>query len=118
MLGRFRDDGTIRLQQREGVVTDILAEDDDITTVAFTNPVNTTAEIESRLLQSPQAEVFFVLEIDTVQSGNNVGFPLAFVFVDFGQTGTSYLSTDGAAPVPVDLTWAMQLNYVDGSAVP
>ncbi len=118
VLGRFRPDGSVRLQQRLGEVTNILAEDDDITTVPFTDPVGVSDMIESRLTQSPTAELFFVLEIDNVQTGNNAGFPLAFVFVDFNQTGTSFLSTNGAAPADAGLTWAMQLNYVDGNSLP
>ena len=112
-------DGTPRIRDLIGTVENVLAEDDDITVVPFTTPADLGDQIRAAYDAFPTAEIFFVLDIDSVQTGNNVGFPLAFQFVDFNTAGTSFLAANGGNPVPItDLTWAMELSFIPAPADP
>ena len=118
-IGNFMQDGTPRIRELIGTVENVLAEDDDITVVPFTTPADLGDQIRAAYDAFPTAEIFFVLDIDSVQTGNNVGFPLAFQFVDFNTAGTSFLAANGADPVPItDLTWAMELSFIPALADP
>ena len=118
-IGNFTQDGTPRIRELIGTVENVLAEDDDITVVPFTTPADLGDQIQAAYDAFPTAEIFFVLDIDSVQTGNNVGFPLAFQFVDFNTAGTSFLAANGADPAPItDLTWAMELSFIPALADP
>jgi len=115
-LGGFDANGIPDLRRNTGTVNNVLAEDDDITVVPFTSPAQVLADIQFAFTNFPQAELFFVLDIDNVQTGSNVGFPLAFVFGDFNQTGTSFLSLNGGPITANTFTWAMELRYINAGA--
>lgn len=118
-LGIIDENGDADLRRIFGNVRDILAEDDDLTTIPFSGPTKLRDTIFDAFVRFPEAELFFILDIENVQTGMNQGFPLGFVFVDFNQSGTSFLSIDNGPLSPIDMTWSMELRYLnDGRPVP
>jgi len=117
-IGNFQQDGTPRIRQLIGTVDNILAEDFDTVSVPFINPVNLRNQIDDAFDQFPTAELFFILDIDNIET-SQIGLPLGFVVEDSSNSGTSFVSIDNGAAMPIANTLVMGLRYVnDGRPVP
>lgn len=117
-IGNFRQNGTPRIRQLIGTVENILAEDFNDTSISFTSPASLRNQIDDAFDQFPTAELFFILDIDNIETAPT-GLPIGFVVEDRSNSGTSFVSVDNGPIVPIDNTWVMELRYVnDGRPVP
>ncbi len=118
-LGRIDENGNADIRRIFGSRRDLLAEDNDVTTILFSTPADLRNQIDDAFDRFPQAELFFILDMDTIPEDLNFGAPLEVVLGTPEMLGTSFLSKDNGPLVPVDHSWAMELKYInDGRPVP
>jgi len=98
--------------------TNVVAQDSDATRFPFMRPSAMPFQIRRAFNRDPEAQLFFLLEVNDVELGPNQGFPLGFVGLDVDTAGTSFLSTDNGPLNAFDSTFLMELRYVnDGRPV-
>ena len=89
--------------------TDFVTEDDDLTSIPV-NALRFERRLEGALRRNPDADVFILVETDSADLTAN-GFPDAFMRLDVGTAGTSYLGLGGDAPSLFTTgTFAMELR--------
>ncbi len=92
---------------------DIAGQDGDIASFQFNGTRALPFKIRRAFNADPNAQLFFMLEVNDVEIGPDSGLPLGFVGVDTTQAGTSFLGTDNGPITPIGLTFAMELRYAD-----
>jgi hypothetical protein len=117
-IGRVNDDGTVEFTSTIRTIRgDIIGQDDDGTRVFFEGAEGVPFQIRGEFNRDPEAQLFLVLEASDLVPGPS-GFPPAFVQVDVGAAGTSFLSVDGGPLSSIGLTFAIEMRYVnDGGPV-
>lgn len=117
-IGTLNEDGLVEISSILGSERDVLAQDGDGTRVSFRGSRGLPFRIKSAFNRDPNAQLFFLLDIDNVQAGPNSGLPLGFVGIDTTVSGTSFLSLNNGPLAPFGSTFAMELRYAnDGRRV-
>lgn len=107
--------GTVSITQVLSSEQDVAGQDDDTASFAFNRTRALPFQIRRAFNANPNAQLFFILELNDVEIGPNSGFPLAFVGVDGTALGSeSFLSTNNGPISPFfGGRWAMELRYAN-----
>ena len=118
-LGRIDQNGNAEIRRIFGSTRDILAEDNDITQIPFSGAFNLRNQIDDAFDRFPEAELFFILDIDRVPEGLNFGARIGGELATSQNQATSFISRNNGPLEPISGNWPMELRYVnDGRAVP
>jgi len=112
-IGTVDATGTVNITQVLSSEQDVAGQDDDTATFAFNRTRALPFQIRRAFNADPNAQLFFILELNDVVIGPNSGFPLAFVGVDGGTAGSSFLGIDNGPVTPFASGWAMELRYAN-----
>ncbi|MEP1230728.1 MAG: matrixin family metalloprotease [Litorimonas sp.] len=108
--------GIVDITQVLSSEEDVAGQDDDTATFAFNGTRALPFQIRRAFNADPNAQLFFLLELNDVEIGPNAGFPLAFVGLDPATIGSSFLSTNEGPISFFGSGWAMELRYVNRGA--
>ena len=118
-LGRIDQNGHAEIRRIFGSTRDILAEDNDITQIPFSGAFNLRNQIDDAFDRFPEAELFFILDIDRIPEGLNFGARIGGELATSQNQATSFISRNNGPLEPISGNWPMELRYVnDGRAVP
>jgi len=112
-IGIINADGNVEITEVLSNETDVVGQDGDLASFAFTGTRGLPFRIRRAFNQNPDAQLFFTLEINDIEVGPNAGFPLGFVGLDGTIAGTSFLGIDGGDIAPFGATFAMELRYAN-----
>jgi hypothetical protein len=112
-IGRVNEDGTVEFTSTiRRINGDIIGQDNDGTRIPLVGAEGIPFQIRGEFNRDPEAQLFLVLEASDLVAGES-GFPPAFVQVDVGTSGTSFLSVDGGPLSTIGLTFAVEVRYVN-----